>query len=117
MPIGRGPKYRLSKLHGLYEDATHTKPCGTRYCPNGQGRIGLPLLSLSRGAVLGKRTPLTVIPKLETSTMSPGFATTGFMSGAAPSGQFPTDRYPRPAAKPPYGACGQNSMSVARTSV
>ena len=50
---------------------------------------------------VGQRTWLTVIPKLDTSTMSPGFATTGFMSRAIPSGQFPSDRYPRPAAKSP----------------
>src|SRR6185437_6135643 len=62
---------------------------------------------------------LEVMPRLprfrgeDTSTKSPVAATTGFMSGMAPSLHAPGPRYLRDRARVAYGSDGQNSTSRA----
>ena len=50
---------------------------GPRYRPKGHALRGRPLVSFESGAVLGRSTPLTEIPRADSSTISPAEATTG----------------------------------------
>ena len=110
-----GPKYRLSKLRGLKDEATHTVPGRTSYRPNGQCGNGLAAESWDLGAVFGTETPLTYIPRLENSTIPPVRATMGFSRGTPPSGHplGVLPRYSRSIDKAAKGPGGQNSTNSA----
>ena len=60
-------------------------PGSTTYRPDGQASRCLPFVSVVSGAVFGRSTPFTEIPRADTSTTSPDLATMGFNRGAAPS--------------------------------